>query len=160
MPKESKIGKRFKNEKKMVKSKKKGFIVLIVLLVIIAIGVATFKIKSNMTENKNEEERKEISQELLKEKEFEGRTIKNISLEVKENANYLKCDIENNQEKMDKQSISIVFVKEDNSEFARFSYQLEEIPANEIGKIKLATTTDLIDAYNFYLESNIDEKNN
>lgn len=158
MSRESKRGKRFADsEKKTGISKKKVFIVVILLLIIAGIGVIIFKMQSNKTVN--EEERKEISQELLQDKEFEGRSVKNISLDIKENASYLKCDIENNQEKIDKQDISIVFVKEDNSEFARFSYQLEEIPANEIGNIKLVTTTNLIDAYNFYLESNIDEKN-
>ncbi len=155
---ESKRGKRFADsEKKTGISKKKVFIVIIILLIITGIGIIIFKMQSNKTVN--EEERKEISQELLQDKEFEGRSVKNISLDIKENASYLKCDIENNQEKIDKQDISIVFVKEDNSEFARFSYQLEEIPANEIGNIKLVTTTNLIDAYNFYFESNIDEKN-
>ena len=158
MSRESKKGKRFADsEKKTGISKKKVFIVIIILLIITGIGIIIFKMQSNKTVN--EEERKEISQELLQDKEFEGRSVKNISLDIKENASYLKCDIENNQEKIDKQDISIVFVKEDNSEFARFSYQLEEIPANEIGNIKLVTTTNLIDAYNFYLESNIDEKN-
>ncbi len=158
MSRESKRGKRFADsEKKTGISKKKVFIVIIILLIITGIGIIIFKMQSNKTVN--EEERKEISQELLQDKEFEGRSVKNISLDIKENASYLKCDIENNQEKIDKQDISIVFVKEDNSEFARFSYQLEEIPANEIGNIKLVTTTNLIDAYNFYLESNIDEKN-
>lgn len=158
MSRESKKGKRFADsEKKTGISKKKVFIVIIILLIIVGIGLIILKMQSNKTVN--EEERKEISQELLQDKEFEGRSVKNISLDIKENASYLKCDIENNQEKIDKQDISIVFVKEDNSEFARFSYQLEEIPANEIGNIKLVTTTNLIDAYNFYLESNIDEKN-
>ena len=158
MSRESKKGKRFADsEKKAGIAKKKVFIVIIILLIIAGIGIIIFKMQSNKTVN--EEERKEISQELLQDKEFAGRPVKNISLDIKENASYLKCDIENNQEKIDKQDISIVFVKEDNSEFARFSYQLEEIPANEIGNIKLVTTTNLIDAYNFYFESNIDEKN-
>lgn len=158
MAKESKRGKRFANsEKKTGISKKKVFIVVILLLIIAGIGVIIFKMQSNKTIN--EEERKEVSEQLLQDKEFEGRPVKNISLDIKENASYLKCDIENNGEQIEKQSIYIVFVKEDNSEIAKFSYMLDEIPANETGKISLATTTNLIDAYDFYLETKSNEEN-
>lgn len=158
MAKESKRGKRFANsEKKTEISKKKVFIVILALLIIAGIGVAVFKIQSSG--NNNEEEIKEVSEQLLQDKEFEGRLVKNISLDIKENASHLKCDVENNGEKIDKQSIYIVFVKEDNSEIARFSYMLDEIPANETGKISLATTTNLIDSYDFYLETKNNEEN-
>ncbi len=159
MAKENKRGKRFaNNEEKTGISKKKVFIVILVLLIIAGIGVAIFKIQSSGG-NKNEEEIKEVSEQLLQDKEFEGRPVKNISLDIKENASYLKCDVENNGEKIDKQSIYIVFVKEDNTEIARFSYMLDEIPKNETGKISLATTTNLIDSYDFYLETKNNEEN-
>lgn len=159
MAKESKRGKRFADNKEKTEiSKKKVFVVVIILLIIAGIGVMTFKMQSDENNN-SEEERKEVSEKLLQDKEFEGRPVKNISLDIKENASYLKCDVENNGEKIDKQSIYIVFVKEDNSEIAKFSYMLDEIPANETGKISLATTTNLIDAYDFYLETKNNEEN-
>ena len=158
MSRESKKGKRFADsEKKTGISKKKVFIVIIILLIIVGIGLIILKMQSNKTVN--EEERKEVSEQLLQDKEFEGRPVKNISLDIKENASYLKCDIENNEELIEKQSIYIVFVKEDNSEMARFSYMLDEIPANETSKITLATTTNLIDSYDFYLETKNNEEN-
>ena len=158
MSRESKKGKRFADsEKKTGISKKKVFIVIIILLIIVGIGLIILKMQSNKTVN--EEERKEVSEQLLQDKEFEGKPVKNISLDIKENASYLKCDIENNGEQIEKQSIYIVFVKEDNSEMARFSYMLDEIPANGTSKITLATTTNLIDSYDFYLETKNNEEN-
>ena len=121
------------------------------------IGIIIIKNQNNAINTQKQE--KQISQQILQDKEFEGRPVKNISLEIQENASYLKCDIENNGEQIEKQSIYIVFVKEDNSEIAKFSYMLDEIPANEIGRVKLATTTNLIDAYDFYLEIKENEEN-
>lgn len=158
MAKESKKGKRFvENKKKTEISRKKIIIAFIILIIIVGIGIIIIKNQNNAINTQKQE--KQISQQILQDKEFEGRPVKNISLEIQENASYLKCDIENNGEQIEKQSIYIVFVKEDNSEIAKFSYMLDEIPANEIGRVKLATTTNLIDAYDFYLEIKENEEN-
>ena len=158
MAKESKKGKRFvENKKKTEISRKKIIIAFIILIIIVGIGIIIIKNQNNAINTQKQE--KQISQQILQDKEFEGRPVKNISLEILENASYLKCDIENNGEQIEKQSIYIVFVKEDNSEIAKFSYMLDEIPANEIGRVKLATTTNLIDAYDFYLEIKENEEN-
>lgn len=158
MAKESKKGKRFvENKKKTGISRNKIIIVFIILIIIVGIGIIIIKNQNNAINTQKQE--KQISQQILQDKEFEGRPVKNISLDIQENASYLKCDIENNGEQIEKQSIYIVFVKEDNSEIAKFSYMLDEIPANEIGRVKLATTTNLIDAYDFYLEIKENEEN-
>lgn len=156
----NKKGKRFKKDKN-VSNKIKILIVFLLILMFVIVGVfLMFLDKSNVNDldqkEKYEEKQEVDSIKILEEKIFEEMKIKDITLEVDKYASYFKCNIENITDKIfEQKDIFIVFVKEDNSELARFKYHLEEISLNEKQKISIITTTNLESAYNFYIENQI-----
>ena len=79
---------------------------------------------------------------------------KDISLRIDESASYFKCNMENTTDKkFNQEEVLVVFVKEDNSELARFKYNIEDIESKTEEKISITTTTSLIDVYDFYIEA-------
>ena len=153
--KNNKKGKRFKGEKKV--NKNRIIIILIALVVIVLIAsVSIFFRNSTDIEVKEELRKEEIeikSNKLLEEKIYKEIKIKNISLKIDESASYFKCELENDTDKRtSKEDICIVFLKEDNSELARFKYQINSIEPKANEKINIVTTNRLTDAHDFYIE--------
>lgn len=153
--KNSKKGKRFKGEKKV--NKNRIIISLIVFIVIVLIAsVSIFFRNPTDIEVKEELRKEEIeikSNKLLEEKIYKEIKIKNISLKIDESASYFKCELENDTDKRtSKEDICIVFLKEDNSELARFKYQITSIEPKAKEKINIVTTNRLTDAHDFYIE--------
>ena len=148
----NKKGKRFKKSKKKT-NKKKIVLVILVALMIVGLGLYFSKNSINLEKRQNET-KKEVSEKLLEEKQYKDMKIKDISLRIDESASYFKCNMENTTDKkFDQEEVLVVFVKEDNSELARFKYHIEDIDPKTEEKISITTTTSLIDAYNFYIET-------
>lgn len=148
----NKKGKRFKKSKKKTNKKKIVWVILVVLM-IVGLGFYFSKNSINLEKRQNET-KKEVSEKLLEEKQYKDMKIKDISLRIDESASYFKCNMENTTDKkFDQEEVLVVFVKEDNSELARFKYHIEDIESKTEEKISITTTTSLIDAYNFYIET-------
>ena len=149
----NKKGKRFKKSKKKT-NKKKIILVMLVVLIIVGLGFYFSKNIINLKVKKQSETQKEISARLLEEKQYKDMKIKDISLKIDESASYFKCNMENTTDKkFNQEEVLVVFVKEDSSELARFKYHIEDIESKTEEKISITTTTSLIDAYNFYIET-------
>ena len=153
--KNTKKGKRFKGEKKANKNRVVISLIVFVVIVLIA-SVSIFFRNPTDIEVKEESKNEEVeikSSKLFDEKTYKEIEIKNISLKIDESASYFKCELENETDKKtSKEDICIVFVKEDNSELARFKYQIPSIEPKEKEKINIVTTNRLIDVYDFYIE--------
>ena len=147
-------GRRFNEEEK--KGNKKFIIFFFILIVIIAGGIYYFNNKPGLEKKEiaTVQESNTISDELLNEKEFNGLKIKNISLDNQESASYFKCILENTSEaKYIGEDVYFVFIKNDNSELARFKYHIDDIEKDDNKKISITTTNKLVGASNFYIES-------
>lgn len=151
----NKKGRRFKR-KKGKSNRKKVITILLIAIVVIGIGSIIYFSKNNensKTEESVEKKVEMISSKLLEEKTYKEMKIKDISLKVDESASYFKCNLENVTDKKFKQEdVFFVFVKEDNSEVARFKYQINLIEAKAEEKISIITTNRLTDVYDFYIE--------
>lgn len=148
----NKKGKRFKKSKKKT-NKKKIILVMLVVLIIVGLGFYFSKNIINLKVKKQSETQKEISAKLLEEKQYKDMKIKDISLKIDESASYFKCNMENTTDKkFNQEEVLVVFVKEDGSELARFKYHIEEIESKAEEKISVTTTSDLAEAYDFYIE--------
>lgn len=148
----NKKGKRFKKSKKKT-NKKKIILVMLVVLIIVGLGFYFSKNIINLKVKKQSETQKEISARLLEEKQYKDMKIKDISLKIDESASYFKCNMENTTDKkFNQEEVLVVFVKEDSSELARFKYHIEEIESKAEEKISVTTTSDLAEAYDFYIE--------
>lgn len=151
----NKKGRRFKSEKRKL-YKKKMIIILLILIVIIGIVSASYFYRDYMNSNpkETEEEKVEImSNKFLEEKMYKEMKIKDIKLTVDKVASYFKCKIENETDnKFQQEEVFVIFVNEDNSELARFKYQITPIEANTEEEISIVTTNRLTDAYDFYIE--------
>lgn len=147
----NKKGKRFKKSKKKT-NKKKIVLVILVVLMIVGLGLYFSKNSINLGKRQNET-KKEVSEKLLEEKQYKDMKIKDISLIIDESASYFKCNMENTTDKkFNQEEVLVVFVKEDSSELARFKYHIEEIESKAEEKISVTTTSDLAEAYDFYIE--------
>lgn len=148
----NKKGKRFKKSKKKT-NKKKIILVMLVVLIIVGLGFYFSKNIINLKVKKQRETSKEISAKLLEEKQYKEMKIKDISLKVDESASYFRCNIENTTDKkFNQEEVLVVFVKEDSSELARFKYHIEEIESKAEENISVTTTSNLAEAYDFYIE--------
>lgn len=146
-------GRRVKGKKKKANKKK---IIIILLILLILGGLLTYLFKNNfktLISNSDNETKKEISKHILEEKQYEEIKFTNITLKTDESASYFKCNVENmTDNKLKNQDIFIVFEKEDKSELARFKYKIKDIEPQGQEKISIATTTSLVDAYDFHIE--------
>lgn len=151
----NKKGRRFKSEKRKL-IKKKMIIILLILIVIIGIVSASYFFRDYMNskpEETVEEKGEATSSKLLEEKMYKDMKIKDINLTVDESASYFKCNIENETDnKFQQEEVFFIFVSEDNSELARFKYQITPIKANTAEEISIVTTNRLTNAYDFYIE--------
>lgn len=150
----NKKGKRFKKSKKKT-NKKKTILVLLVVLIIAGLGFYFSKNTINLEAKEQRESKKEeVSEKLLEEKQYKDMKIKDITLNIEESASYFKCNMENTTDKkFNQEEVFVVFVKEDNSELARFKYHIDEIEAKSEEKISVTTTTSLEGANDFYIEA-------
>lgn len=169
------------------KKKKKSNISLIILLLILIITVITvFIVKnnkgnsSNIENNDNEKEKinyneenqyieenvgieniiKDLSNNLIKEKEYKGMKIENIKIiksdETDENSTNIKkfsILIHNTTDnKYEGGNVTIVFRNEDNSEFSKLEMALPEINPGEATRVEAGTTANIQEANNFTIE--------
>lgn len=151
-------------KKEKIKRKAKRFIVpgIITALTILAtIGIITYinycktngtsiifqkySLKQNTPEN--------ISEQLLKERDFEGMQIKDISIKKEDGIVYFSANIENNTENsFEAKNVKIKFVDENNKPIANFKTKIETIAPNEAVSMQLSTSLDLTKAYDFVIE--------
>lgn len=151
-------GRRFKQTKRKVNKKRIFIIGIILVLVALSIASGLYFINYNANgENKEETSKeisKEISKKLLEEKQYKEMKIENINMDIDESSSHFKCTIINiTDKKYDGEYVKIVFKKEDNSEVARFEYHIESIEPGEKEEINMVTTTNLIEAYDFFIEA-------
>ena len=149
----NKKGRRFKRKKG---NSNKKITILLVFIVLIGIGSIVYFSKNNKnleTEESVEKKVEMTSSKLLEEKTYKEMKIKDINLKIDESASYFKCNLENvTDKKFEQEDVFFVFVKEDNSELARFKYQINVIESKTEEEINIITTNRLIDVYDFYIE--------
>lgn len=162
----------------MKKNKKmylKTIIILLIVLIII-IGVVICKNKSkkvnkqqeesiqqsqngdidmNNTENAKIENgiKQNTSENILKDREIEGIKITDIKLEAQEGLSHFTATVKNDtSKKFDGGVAKITFTNKDGSVYAELEVYIPEIAQGGVNAIDAATTSDIINAYNFSIE--------
>ena len=108
------------------------------------------------TENaKVEKGKKEnISDKLLENKKYNGLEIKNIQLVAENGTSEFTAEIQNNTGKdYASEIVKIIFVKQDGSEYATLDTMLPTIKSGKSKQISAGTTSDIINAYDFKIET-------
>lgn len=152
----------------------KRWIVLLVAVLVIAIGLIIGLAKSK---NVNKEEQKEnvtnieqiqneeyvevlddgtkvnTSNKLKEDKEFNGLKISNISIEEKGNETVLEADITNISSKSQGDyGIYLVIKDDEGNEIKKIAGYINHIEPNEETKLKIKTSYDFANAYDFEIE--------
>lgn len=110
--------------------------------------VENVNVKNNVKENN--------SKALLKEKDFEGMKVKDISLVASDGTTKFSATIENTSSNDFKnQKIVIIFKNKDGSEFARLNTYLGDIKVGNSAQINASTTSDYSNAYDFVIEKGV-----
>lgn len=154
---------RLKKKEKIKRKAKRVVIPLMIFIVIlIAIGIGgyiwyckttgissiifqKYSLKQNNPEN--------VSEDLLKEREFEGMQIKEISIKKEDGIVYFSANIENNTDKdFEGRDIKIKFVNGENKPIANFKTKIEPIASKEAVSMQISTSMDLTKSYNFVIE--------
>lgn len=95
-----------------------------------------------------------VSEELLKDKVFEEMQVKDISIKKEDGIVYFLANIENNTDKdFEGTDVKIKFINQDSVPIANFKIKIDSIKSKELGSIKLSTSMDIMDAYNFIIEN-------
>ena len=168
-------GKASKNIKKIVIS-------IIVIVVIIAVGIGLY-FYINSKDNKGNEVsitnqvsednqdlslidfnntnnvdvsnniKKNNSEQLKKEKTYEGMKITDINLEASNGSTSITANVENvTDSDFTGRSIVIVFTNEDGTEYARLQGYIPDILKGKSTVLNASTTSDISNAYDFYIE--------
>lgn len=162
----------------MKKNKKmylKTIIILLIVLIII-IGVVICKNKSkkankqqeesiqqsqngdidmNNTENAKIENgiKQNTSENILKDREIEGIKITDIKLEAQEGLSHFTATVKNDTSKNFAGGVAkITFTNKDGSIYAELEVYIPEITQGGVNAIDAATTSDIINAYNFNIK--------
>lgn len=147
--------KRMKIEEKPKKmaNRKKIFIILVAILVIIAVGIFAYqKIENNYEEEKLQESI-ENGEKVLPDSELGSLKMQNIKITVNNDISKLNAKIENmSDEDFFAKNIYIILIKENGEELVRFNYQLEDIVKQKAIEVKLLSTTNLNEAVKVNLE--------
>ena len=154
---------RLKKKEKVKRKAKKiivPLIIIILILIIIVMGVYMWHSNSNVVSSiifqkySLKQENPEItSEELLKDREFEGMQIKDISIKKEDGIVYFSANIENNTDKnFDGRDVKIKFVDGENKPIANFKTKIESMASKEAVSMQLSTSMDLTKAYNFVIE--------
>lgn len=145
--------KRMKKQNKNEKKVKKSIVLLIIIIAIIALGTGILYYKpvdTSIIFQKHNVNKTNISEELKKEKEFEGMIIKDITMKREDGITYFSANIENNTDKKNEEKdIKIVFQKEDLTQISILKTHLPNIESGESVNIQLSTSANLIEAYTF-----------
>lgn len=159
----------------MKKNKKMHLIIIIILIIAIIIGIILFKnkpeefnktqenikqsqngyIDMNNTENAKIEDgiKQNTSENVLKEREIEGIKITDIKLEAQEGLSHFTATVKNDtSKKFDGGVAKITFTNKDGSVYAELEVYIPEIAQGGVNAIDAATTSDIINAYNFSIE--------
>ncbi len=159
----------------MKKNKKMYLIIIIILIIAIIIGIILFKnkpeefnktqenikqsqngdIDMNNTENAKIEDgiKQNTSENVLKEREIEGIKITDIKLEAQEGLSHFTATVKNDtSKKFDGGVAKITFTNKDGSVYAELEVYIPEIAQGGVNAIDAATTSDIINAYNFSIE--------
>lgn len=96
-----------------------------------------------------------ISEKLLAERNYDGLTVKDISLEAVMGTTVFKATLVNNTDKIyETKEIKIVLKDKENKEYGVINGLIEEIEPNSQTTIHARTTIDLSNAYDFTIEVN------
>ncbi len=148
---------------KQEKNYKKTITKIIIYIIILIISIATIiKVKNlnvisdKILDKKSTEVQSSsinISDELKKEKEFQGMIIKDINISRENGITNLTANIENNTEnKFEEREIKIIFQNEDNTQISILKTKLKTIEKGEAAELNISTSLDLTPAYNFKIE--------
>lgn len=148
---------------KQEKNYKKTITKIIIYIIILIISIATIiKVKNlnvisdKILDKKSTEVQSSsinISDELKKEKEFQGMIIKDINISRENGITNLTANIENNTEnKFEEREIKIIFQNEDNTQISILKTKLKTIEKGETAELNISTSLDLTQAYNFRIE--------
>lgn len=134
---------------------KKIFIVIILIIIIIS-GIFFIKSKNEIKNNEvNDNNRTNISEEFLKEKEYFGMQIKNIEYEEKDGITHFSAIVVNNSgQDYNGGNIKIVLMNSEGKDYDKINTVLLPIKSGKTGKIDANITKNLMDAKNFRIETN------
>lgn len=161
----------------IIMKQKKKLILIIVAILIIAI-IAVYFISSNKEENTNilnEEntqdgiglidmnntqnvnivngEKQNNSENLLKDREFDGLLIKEIQLYTQNGMTEFTAKVINDTGKdFSGKIVNLKFTNKDGSDYAQLEVYMPEIKAGGTNFINAATTADIANAYDFSIE--------
>lgn len=151
-----------KKEKVKRKAKKIMIPLVIIIFILMIIGIGFYIWNSNKNGissiifqkySLKQNDPETTSQELLKERDFEGMQIKDISMKKEDGIVYFSANIENNTDKnFEGRDVKIKFVDGENRPIANFKTKIESIASNEAVSMQLSTSMDLTKAYNFVIE--------
>ncbi len=155
--------KRMKKDEKKYSIKFYKLLIIIVILAIIGIGTycyinkvkPTFTISTEIFEvaKQNSKTEKNESDEFVKEKEFNGMKVNNISLERNGGISSFSANIENDtNKKFEGREIKITFLHEDLTQITILKTRLDNIEVGQTANIKISTSLNLMDAYTFKIE--------
>lgn len=148
-------------KKEKIKRKAKRFLVpviIIVFIILVVVGIITYinYCKTNGTSiifQKYSLKPENISEQLLKNRDFEGMQFKDISVKKEDGIVYFSANIENNtNNSFETKDVKIKFVDENNKPIANFKTKIETIAPNEAVSMQLSTSMDLTKAYDFVIE--------
>lgn len=154
---------RLKKKEKVKRKAKKiimPLIIIILILIIISMGVYMWRSNSNgissiifQKYSLKQNNLETTSEELLKDREFEGMQIKDVTMKKEDGIVYFSANIENNTDKnFEGRDVKIKFVDGENKPIANFKTKIESIASNEAVSMQLSTSMDLTKAYNFVIE--------
>ena len=112
-------------------------------------------IDMNNTENAkiNGGIKENISTKLAEEKTYKGMKVKNIKLIAEGGITRLTATVENTTtENYEGGGITIIFIKEDGTEYARLEGVLPAIDSGKTNELDAGTTADIANAYDFRIE--------
>ncbi len=118
-------------------------------------------INFNNTENAkiSDGEKENISEEMTKEKTYQGLTIKDIKLKTENGrVSQLTANVENTSASdFAGGKIVIVYTKQDGSELERINGVLPPIARGESNTLSAGTTEDVVNAYSFRIEASTEK---
>ena len=112
-------------------------------------------IDMNNTENAkiNGGSKENTSAKLAEEKTYKGMKVKNIKLIAEGGITRLTATVENTTtENYEGGGITIIFIKEDGTEYARLEGVLPAIDSGKTNELDAGTTADIANAYDFRIE--------
>lgn len=112
-------------------------------------------IDMNNTENAkiNGGSKENTSAKLAEEKTYKGMKVKNIKLIAEGGITRLTATVENTTtENYEGGGITIIFIKEDGTEYARLEGVLPTIDSGKTNELDAGTTADIANAYDFRIE--------